>query len=328
MVCRANRSLYRQSVLPLPRNAPMFTAFDAKRLQRSADFLSEFAEVRSIRTPDGATLEWALYTPQKFEKWIQDHGGVHDGEWITPRTDADWPRLEKLGEFKWFEKVGHAFRAPVSSPQGKCILRCQGFGRQMPMDKAYIGLHLAAGLNYTLFNWRNELSGNGLFQDAETIYQALRQEGFSPRQIVAMGSCRATFVVARLLEMHHAVGLNAVMIYAPPSLRAAIDHTPWPACAIGRLGLKSLENEGFDFDTLKRLKKLPFSQASTCLIMNQQDKTLPENSLPLLKDALEKCGPCEMILEPPTENTGDPHFDEPLRNPDVLKRYLAFLNQV
>ena len=126
-------------------------AFDEIRLSKSAAFLAEFGEVREGRAADGEPLRWVLYTPQRFEQWVREHGGVREGEWIRPRSEEDWAGLQRLREFKWFEEVGHAFRVPALVPgaQERCLLRCQGFGRTIPMDKSFIGMHLAAGASTT-----------------------------------------------------------------------------------------------------------------------------------------------------------------------------------
>jgi hypothetical protein len=298
-------------------------AFDAKRLEASAAFLSEFAEIRSIQTADGATLKWALFSPQKFQKWIEENGGVREGEWIRPRTEADWKSLRRLRHFKWFEENGHAFRAPPHLPGADkiCCLRCQGFGRQMPMEKATIALHLAAGFHFAIFDYRTDPSPKGFYEDAETIYQALIREGFSAKEIKAIGYCRATFVVAHLKELHHKEGLDAVMIHAPPSLRETVEHMMGP---IGSLGLPSVESDG-DFDSLRRLRSLPSADAATCLIMNENDTILPPNTIANLKEAVQASGRCELILEPKKEGAGDPHFEDPFRDPAILQRYFEFL---
>lgn len=286
----------------IPNQLP---AFDAKRLDKSAQFLAEFAEVKTVKTADGVEIKYALYTPERFRQWIAQNG------------------TERLEAFKCFKED---VPAPLPGSQGKCILRCQGFGRQIPMDKEMIGLHLAYGFNYAVFNWRDEISAKGFFEDAEAVYQQLRREGFAPNQIKAMGSCRATFVVGRLKELHHQEGLDAVMIHTPPSLEAVIANNQWPANKIGLIGLPTIEKDGAHFDTLRRLRALQPADAGTCLIMSDGDKTLPPTTVQDLQEAAQRAGFCELIMEPKIEgDAADPHFGEPLRNPEILRRYLAFL---
>ncbi|HEY4255459.1 MAG TPA: hypothetical protein VGM34_03840, partial [Chlamydiales bacterium] len=185
-------------------------------------------------------------------------------------------------------------------------------------------LHLAAGFNYAIFDWRNEISAKGFFLDAEAVYQELRSQ-FEPSQIKPMGSCRSTFVVAHLKELHHNEGVEVVMMHTPPSLRAVVAHTMWPANRIGLLGLGSIERDGADFDTLRRYQSLRPGNAATCLIVSEGDKTIPVNEAAQLEAAVKKSGPCELIIEPKKDDKADPHFGEPLRNPEVLKKYLRFL---
>ncbi len=305
-----------------------FTRIEPTRLNSSAQFLAEFAEIRTITTADGVRLPFTIYTPERFEQWVAAHGGVRDGEWIRPRRPQDWAELQHLRNFKWFVEEGQAFRVPPLQPGAseRCLLRVQGFGRTMPMDKAYIGMHLAAGFNYALFDWRGGLTASACFQDADAAYQAVRQAGFAADRITAMGSCRATFVVAHLKEQHGHEGLNVAMIQAPPSLHAAIAHTPWPARSIGMLGLGAIEDAPHHFDTLRRLQALPHAAGgATCLVMSEGDQTLPENAVQELRAAAERSGPCEVIMEPRVAGVVDPHFGDPLHNPTVLARYLAFL---
>jgi hypothetical protein len=197
----------------------------------------------------------------------------------------------------------------------------------MGMDKSFIGLHLAAGFNYALFDWREELSAKGFFQDAEAIYRALLREGFSPRQIKPMGSCRATFVVAHLKELHHTEGLDVVMSHTPPSLRSVIAHTMWPANKIGLLGLPQIEKDGVDFDTLRKFRSLPPSDSAACLIMSEGDQTVPPKENQELMETIQHIGKSEFIYEPKIEGTVDPHFGEPFRNPQVLQKYFQFLTR-
>lgn len=295
-------------------------AFDATRLSRSEAFLAEFADIQTIRTADGVTLSWAMYTPQRFQQWIDANGGERTGEWIRPRTLQDWQRLQRLREFRCFEEVGQAFRVPPVTPnlENKCILRCQGFGRTIAMDKYFIGKHLAAGIQYAIFNWRDDISARGQSQDAETIYQALLQRGFTPQQIIPMGTCRSTFVISRLKELHHQDGLNVVMIHAPPSLRQTIEHQSYLASRIGLLGLGTIENEGHDFDTLRKLRGLQHhATASVCLITSEGDRTILEESARELTREVQRVGPADLIVEPRGNGEGDPHFEEPLKNPFV-----------
>jgi hypothetical protein len=302
-------------------------AIDSKRLENGAAFLREFAEVRTLTTPGGKVLPWVCYRPEKFEQWIRANGGIRIGERIFPRQPGDWQRLKRLGEFKWFEQVGHSFRipAPVTGAQQICVLRCQGFGRTMTMDKNFIGLHLAAGFNYAIFDWGKEVSIKSYFQDAEGGYQAALREGFSPSQIKIMGSCRATFPISYLKEQHHAEGVDAVLIQPPPSLREMIATYKPPANWIGQLSLGAVEKDGEHFDSVRRFRSLRPSSGRLCLVMSEGDKTLPENTADQFRNAASHAGPFEIIWDPKDNSGSDPHFAEPLRKPPIFERYTQFL---
>lgn len=308
---------------------PVFRTFDTERLQKSLQFLSEFTEMREAETEDGVRLKWALFSPRKFDQWVAENGGVRDGEWIRPRTSGDWNRLQRLREFKAFEEVDQAFKVPESNwyAEQTCVLRCNGFGLSIPMDKSFIGLHLAAGFTYAVFDWREEISAKGLFQDAETIYQAVRKEGFTPHQIKPIGYCGTTYVVAHLKELHHHEGLDVVMIGAHTSLKDVIEHTMWPANRIGLLGLGAIENNGADFDNIRKFQSLKPAPASTCLIMDDKNPIASADTVPRLTEALRQSGQCELILKPKDCPSSDFDFNKQFRNHEVRKRYFDFLCQ-
>ncbi len=306
---------------------PQDDKIDPVRLERSACFLREFAEVRTFRTSDGKEIQWALYRPEKFQQWITANGGIRLGEWIVPRQADDWTRLQRLGEFKCFERRGMAFRVPAYTPQAQnhCVMRFQGFGRTMTMDKSYIGKHLAAGLNYAIFDWRAENSIKGYFEDAEGCFQAVRREGFLSSQIKLLGSCRATFIAVYLKARHHAEGVETVLIQPPPSLQAAIDHQPFPSNWIGRLGIRAVEGEGEEhFDSIRRLRALPSGGGRLCLILSEGDKTLPSDISDQFIRAASHAGPLEIIWDKQNHEI-DSHFTEPLFNEDIFRRYVQFL---
>ncbi len=309
------------------QGSPPHQSFDEARLEKSAVFLREFAEVRTLQTQDGKTLNWKLYRPEKFQQWITANGGLRIGEWIVPRRRGDWEKLKRLNEFKWFEQVGQAFRVPAVVPGAgnSCVLRCQGFGRTMAMDKAFIGQHLAAGFNYALFDWRDELSIKGFAEDAEGCYQALRREGFAPSQIKIMASCRGTFPATQLKQRHHAEGVDAVLIQPPLSLRKVIACQPGPSSHIGMMGLGAIETEEEHYDSAARLQSLRPSSGRLCVIVSEGDRTLPEDTEEQFRRAACHAGPFYAIREPKVEGGSDPHFDEPLRKPEIFRRYVEFL---
>lgn len=319
--------LHIENIWKRSQGIPLPQSFDPARLEKSAQFLSEFAEVRTLQTSDGKSIRWALYKPEKFQQWITANGGLRIGEWIVPRQPADWKKLKRLGEFKWFEQVGQAFRvpAPVVGAQDKCVLRCQGFGRTMAMDKAFIGMHLAAGFNYSLFDWRDELSVKGYLEDAEGCYQALLGEGFSPSQIKIMASCRGTFPATQLKERHHAEGVDAVLVQPPPSLAKVVANQKPPTDFLGSLGIGAIERDGEHYDSIRRLQGLRPGSGRICLIVSEGDKTLPSDTAEQFQRAAGHAGPFHAIWEPKVKGGIDPHFEEPLRKPEIFKRYAEFL---
>lgn len=310
--------------LPAP-----FVSFDPARLQKSADFLAEFAEMRELRTEDGTLIKWALFTPQSFDQWVEKNGGIREGEWIRPRTENDWQALQRLREFKAFKEVGHAFKIPAPIPNAKlkCILRCNGFGLSIPTDKSFIGLHLAAGFHYAIFEWRTEVSTKGFFQDAESAFQAILKEGFIPRQIKPIGYCGSSYVVAHLKELHHHERLDVIMIGPHTSLKDVIQNTVWPANRIGLLGLPAVENNGVDFDNIRKFRSLRQGPASTCLIMRNENKIGAVDTVARLAEAVRLTGQCDLILKPENCPDSDFDFNKQFRNEEVLGRYFLFLTR-
>lgn len=308
---------------------PQDDRIDPARLQRGADFLREFAEVCTLQTQDGTEIRWALYRSEKFEQWITANGGVRIGDRITPRTPPDWERLKRLREFKWFEEIGQSFRvpAPVAGAQNNCVLRCKGFGVPMTMDKAYVGLHLAAGFSYAVFDWRQGTSIKGFFEDAETCYQALLSEGFSPQQIKLMGSCRGTFPTVYLKTKHHDEGVDAMLMQPPPSLRAVVANQPPPSNWIAMLGIDAVESgDGEEhYNSIRRLQTLQPSSGRLCLLMSEGDKTIPHDTTEQFRRAAHHAGPFSVIEIPKGDQEMDAHFSEPLRDPEAFRGYTEFL---
>ncbi len=300
---------------------------DQARLDRTEAFLKEFSEVRTLRTPDGIDLAWRLYRPEKFQRWIEASGGIRQGEWIVPRNLESWERLKRLSEFKCFEQRGQSFRvpAPVRGAQNQVVLHCHSFGRLMAMDKPYIGQHLAAGFNFAQFDWRDEISIKGYFQDAETCYQELLRQGFRGSQIKVMASCRGTFPAVYLKARHHAEGVDCVLIHPPPSLSQVIAMNTPPANWIGLIGIGAIEKEGEHFDSIQRLQSLAPGTGRLCLIMSERDKMIPQDTAQQFANAYGNAGPFHVIWEPKDEMVSDPHFEDPLRLPAVFQQYAAFL---
>ena len=308
---------------------PQDDRIDPVRLKRGADFLSEFAEVRTLQTPDGTEIRWALYRPEKFEEWITAHGGVRVGNRILPRQAGDWERLKRLREFKWFEEINQTFHvpAPVDGAKNNCVLRCKNFGVPMSMDKAYIGMHLAAGFNYAVFDWRQSTSIKDLFEDAETCYQAVLSEGFTAPQIKLLGSCRGTFPTVYLKAKHHEEGVDAMLLQPPPSLRSVVANQPPPSKWIAMLGVAAIESGGEEahYDSIRRLQTLNPSSGRLCLLLTEGDKTIPADTKEQFSRAASHAGPFSVIEIPQGDQERDTHFTEPLENPDAFHSYTEFL---
>jgi hypothetical protein len=313
------------------RGGGNFGAIEPARLEKADHFICQFADYQQLQTPDGRTIRFALYRPEKFAQWIEERGGVRYGDWICPRRESDWEKLQELREFKWFKEEDRAFRIPPPTHDlaQKCVLRVQGFGRTIPMDKAFIGAHLAMGISYAVFDWRErDLTSTGFFHDAETAYQALRKEGFAPNHIIPMGSCRSTFIIGKLKEDHHKEGMPAVLVQPPPSLEAAIRSQNCIASYLGMSVISDVETQAHDYDTLARLRRLEQSdRARLCLIFSENDTTLPPNTERDFQDAATHAGHLDLIVQK-TEEGSDSHLQEPLRNTEVFERYTQFLLSV
>lgn len=307
---------------------PQFANFEKTRLDHSTHFLAEFGEPREIKTADGTTLRWTLFSSDKFNRWVEEQGGIRQGNQIVPRRAEDWESLKRLAEFK-FKQIGNAFEVPepTAGANERCVLRCNGFGLPIATDKKFIGLHLAAGFNYAIFEWRKEASIEGFFQDAEAAYQAVLQQGFTPHQVKALGYCGSNYVAAHLKENHHSEGLDVVMIGAHTSLRDVISHAQSPINRIGLLGLGAVEKNGMDFDNIRKFQALQPGPASTCLIMNPKNEIAPPDTVERLRNALLQSGGCEVILKPENCTEEQFNFNRQFQIPEIWQRYIAFLSR-
>jgi hypothetical protein len=303
-------------------------AFDSQRLLESQMLLGQFAEEKVAKTPDGQEITYMLFKAERFQKWVIDNGGKiinnKDHVLITAEDETSWAKLQDLRNFKCFEEVKKGFKIPKFLPRAKekCILFCQGIGRQIPMNKRFIGLYLAAGFNFVVFNWRREVNLEKYFEDAEAVYNALiSEENFTPNQIVAVGECRSTFMVSYLKEKYHLEGLEAVLVHPITSLRHVIEVKNSLIRKVGLLGLKGLEKTKDLFDNLKRLKRMGSGKARTIFILNKGDKILPKNTKELFQKTVEKSVICEI----PVEDKNNAHFRNPLLDEKFFVKHAKFL---
>jgi hypothetical protein len=301
---------------------------DPKRLEISEKFIEQFGKFQTIETADGKKIRFALYKPEALDKWIEANGGVRDGEWIRPKTPGDWKALRELQSFRWFEEVGESFKVPVKKDHlaDKCVLRVQGFGRTIPMDKAFIGAHMALGVPYAVFDWREDnLSSTGFFQDAEAAYQTVRKEGFEPQHIIPMGSCKSSFIIGKLKEDHHEEGMNIVLVQPPPSLEQMIQKQMGLVRFLAMKSIGTIETKPGDYDTVARLQRLtPKDTPSLCLILSEGDTTIPADTKEQFLKATKD--PIDLVIQH-TEDGTDAHQLEPLRDPTVFDRYTQFLQK-
>lgn len=301
--------------------------FDKKRLQRSKDFLKVFGQEKIAKTKDGVNIAYAHYRAKDFRDWIQRNGGViqikDDHVLIKAKDDACWKNLQNLRNFKIFEEIDKSFKLPkaIRGAENKCIFRCQGSGREMTMDKKYIGLHLALGFDYVVFNYRNEASLKNYFKDAEAVLETLRKN-YNLDQVIAQGSCRATFIVSHLKEKYHDQGLNAVLIHPVPDLKSTINVKKGIIKKVALLGLKALQKNDASFNNLERLDHLKKNRAKTFVIVSEGDKTLPSNTGKLFKDAIKDKSPL-LIWQLPSQKGSDAHFSDPLFD---RKNYIHYAN--
>ena len=305
-----------------------FTTFQQERLARSRDFLAEFGTTEQILTKDGVSLRFTYYSAQQFNSWIENQGGIREPDFIRVKDEASRKNLEKLEMFK-FKKTQDGFQIPkISAGSNKiCILRCNGFGLPIETDKKLIGLHLAAGFNYAIFEWRKAPSIQGFFQDAETAYEAALKKGFEPSQIKALGYCGTTYVVANLKKNHHHEGLDAVLVGAHTSFRDVVAHTQWPVNQIGLLGLGAIESPEANFDNIEKFKTLEQSQAATCLIMDPNNEIAPPETIKRLTRSLEKTENCKVILKSENCSGQQFNFNKQFEIPEIWKQYTSFLTR-
>lgn len=270
---------------------------DPSRVVPVTHLLDQFSDPIQLDLPGGELVEMRIFSSRRFNEW---------------RQTASPQQIESLS----FPTIPLEEQVPAAE---RLVFRCQGFGRRIEMDKRMIALHLAKGFDYAVFNWGSDPSLARFSAVAEAALARVRREGYALEDITAIGSCRASFVVASLLERHCQGGLNGALFDAPPSLAATIACQPFPSNWIGRLGLAVLEEE-LDFDTLSRLRRSAQGYGKLAIIGSVEDTTLPPDSLQMLQEA----GGGELILERET-GAGDAHYRDRLLDPEVRDQYFRFL---
>lgn len=315
---------------------------DEARLEKGERFLQPFAlkgKFNEVVTEDNQNIRLGIFTAKDFWNKLEsiqkanliDIHEIKENGITYVRydacTDDAWKALDPIKEFRCFEinEEEKTILIPkrLEKANSKYILRFQGFGRKIPMDKKYIGLHLALGFNYAVFDWRETGNLTDYYKDAEAVYQYLAKEKkISPTNIIAQGFCRTTFVASHLQSIHNQDGLNACLIDPMPSLEDTIKRKGWFVRNLALMGLESLKRTGDNFNNIEQFQDKEI-RGRTIIALQEGDKTLPEDTAELFQNALSK-GHYEQ-LQFKTHGDEDPHFADPLMNKENLFSYAKAL---
>jgi hypothetical protein len=304
-----------------------FRTLDAERLQKTKDFLQQFGAPHDFTTTDGRLLKLFLYTPELFDAWVASIGGrIENERLLFDQRRVNWTSFKNhLSPCKFEVDVEkQAFVVPQRQSTSNCILRCNGFGLPIETDKERIFYHLAAGFAYAIFEWGDDVSIPGFFQDGEGAFQKLKELGYREEQIVIFGYCGSSYVAAELKSKHPQSSMTLVQPHT--SLLDVVHKTPCIASWIGSFGVSHIETPEACFNNLTKFQQLPpASSGRNCLIIDENNPTAPAHTLESLKKALEGKGPLQVITKPPNllQEFG---YNLHHRIPSVWKEYANFIS--
>ena len=302
-----------------------FKTFDQDRINKSTAFLAQFGETTFIQADDGKQIKMTCYLAEKFEDYISKFKNTsRENGMITPTIEQE-KLIEFLSNFKFKQTSTSTFYVPkkLVGADKKCILRLNGFGLPIETDKKLIGQHLAAGFNYAIFEWGDDVSIKGLCNDAVSAYSNIKTK-FPPKDVKILSYCGTTYIASCLKKEFHSEGLDVVEVAPHTSFRDVVDHTLWPARMLGKWGMGAIEKEGLDFDNIKKFRALNKNGSSTCLIMNPKNEITPDDTVEHLKEALSNTD-YEIIVKPDNITENDFNFNKQFEIPEIWDKYTTFL---
>jgi hypothetical protein len=226
-------------------------------------------------------------------------------------------------------------QAPGQTPP--MVVRFHSPGRSMVMDRKFIGLHLGAGYDICITDPRGTIdssgtpSEGGYYLDADAVYQYILKQSYTPDRIWLSGYCEGAAVAAYLKKKYHAQGVHFIAENPFNSLLDTVKshnvlgrkfahralpeiHAKDPATA------RLVEQDGFDNEA--KFLNLPHSSGKFFLIHTDNDKTMPPDSIPRIRQAIGNAGPYFELMRHHPDPEANGHMQPPIEDPAVWRRYV------
>lgn len=314
---------------------------DLGRLNQSKALLIRYGGVESIVEAIGSHVHLISFkSADFFQRFGTPIEITHEGR--TRRAVID-PPLEDAKKFYFpiisIQMPDGSIKKGALLPEKSAaidpphILHCHSPGRSMSMDRKFIGMHLAAGYDVTVWDPRGTIDSTGIaseggyYLDAEAVYGFLRNQNIAPNKIYVSGFCEGAAIAAHLKQKYHDEGVHFIASNPYTSMSDVFANHGF----LGRLGINyglhalkdpTLPVEQDGFDNVNKMKNLPESQGKCIFIHTDTDEMMPKGTVAKLIDAFNHAGPVHEILRIHPNPKENGHLQPPYEDPQVWRRYI------
>ncbi len=309
--------------------------FDHKRLEDSKNLLTRFGGVEAIVQPadGGSQVHCMILRSADFFETFRKLGSqtidiIHEGRprkaLLNPPPEAHKFSLPII-EIKMPDgtvKEGALLREGPDTPRKPMILYCHSPGQSMAMARKYLGHHLGAGYDVTIWDYRGTAestgtpSEGGYYLDGEAVFQHVLKNGFAPNRIYIYGFCEGAAVAAHLKRKFHHLGVHFIAGNPYTSMKDVVEGFGWLGRLAARYGLKALQDPNINvpqdgFDNVAKFRNLPRSTGKFILLDTDPDTMMPRGTVQKLIGVIDQAGPTFQITRTLPTTKGNYHTQQP-----------------
>lgn len=330
---------------------PDIKAFDRARLNRSRDLLAIFGGneivVDSVK---GNKIHLMTFTSERFFTAFADMGSHPievEFEGRRRRALLNPPEEAKKFYFQVVEvrmldgslqTVAILPESPRQADVTPHIFHSHSPGRSMCMDRRFLGLHLAAGYNVTVWDPPGTVDSEGrasegsYYKGAEAVLGYIMNTLHVPvNRIYVSGFCEGAACAAHLKRLHHREGINFIGSNPYTSMADVITNYGWLAKKAVQYGINALQDPTIDvpqdnFNNVRKFQNLPESQGKFVICVTDTDQMMPRRTLQELADAVGDAGPFHEIVRCHPDPSVNGHMEPPYQDRSVWRRYVRWVN--
>ncbi len=321
--------------------------FDPERLERSTKFLISYGGVEVQLRSQNASVHAMTLKSEDFFNALADKGATietlpYQGHYRRMLLNPPIQDVEKFYLELIDITIGGVEQKAVLLPsrcditQPPHILHSHSPGRSMCMDRKFIGLHLAAGYDITIWDPRGTAESTGIpseggyYLDAEAVFNWVRSQGVSSDRIYASGFCKGAGIAAHLKKKFHAEGVHFIASNPYTSIEEVIKGYGFVGRLGAKYGLKAIQDPSLNveqdyFNVVKKLASLDrhYSGGKAIFIHTDTDQMMPPNTVEQLKTAFGDAGLVREILRKHPDPEANGHMQPPYEDPAVWNRYVG-----